>query len=108
MNEMTMYPYLKLTAETEFVAGIAWRRIPDSAETDGMGAFWTPEDTVEWNSGHDMEATEQMKDTSYLSWTVHPTHRFVPAGDNAECVWCACHPYNDDAKKPCPDNRGGG
>ena len=43
--------------------------------------------------------------TTYLLWTVHPTHRFVPADDNAECDQCSVRPYNAAAKEPCPEDR---
>lgn len=34
----------------------------------------------------------------------NPTHRFAPNadGDNTECVWCMCRPYNPEAKADCP------
>jgi len=44
----------------------------------------------------------------YFYWKVHPSHRFVPADDNVECDQCACRPYNDEARQPCPEDRGHG
>lgn len=34
----------------------------------------------------------------------NPTHRWTANadGDNIECAWCLCRPYNPEAKTDCP------
>jgi hypothetical protein len=40
---------------------------------------------------------------TYMGWSVHPTHHFVPEhdDDNVECTFCGVRPYNDDARLAC-------
>jgi len=43
-----------------------------------------------------------------FGWETHPTHAWAPADDIIECADCCVRPYNDEAKLPCPSERGTG